>query len=49
MAHRDAEKLRDMLYMANKAKDRLADLAEKLEAAGYERKARSCMTLVYQI
>ena len=49
MAKKNTEDLQDMLYMANDAKDRLASLAEKLEAAGYDRKAKSCMTLVYQI
>lgn len=34
---------------ANEAKDRLADIAERLEEAGYIRKARSCMNLVYLI
>ena len=34
---------------ANEAKDRLARLADKLEKAGYTRKASSCMTLVYKI
>ena len=34
---------------ANQAKDRLAEIAERLEAAGYTRKAKSCMNLVYMI
>lgn len=34
---------------ANNAKDRLAEIAERLEEAGYTRKARSCMNLVYAI
>ena len=38
-----------LLTEANAAKDRLANIAEKLQAAGFSRKAKSCMTLVYQI
>ena len=34
---------------ANEAKDRLSRISEKLEELGYYRKAKSCMTLVYQI
>ena len=34
---------------ANEAKDRLARCAEKLESIGAHRKAKSAMTLVYQI
>lgn len=34
---------------ANEAKDRLASIAEKLFELGFERKAKSCMTLVYKI
>lgn len=41
--------LHELLNEANQAKDRLARLAEKLEENGYHRKAKSCMTLVYQI
>lgn len=41
--------LHDLLNEANQAKDRLARLAEKLEEAGYHRKAKSCMSLVYAI
>ena len=43
------EELHDLLMAANEAKDRLARIAEKLEEAGYKRKASSCMTLVYNI
>lgn len=43
------EEKRKLLAMANEAKDRLAELAEKLEEAGFFRKAKSCMTLVYEI
>lgn len=43
------KELHDLLNEANQAKDRLARLAEKLEEAGYHRKAKSCMSLVYQI
>ena len=45
---RDDELIR-LLGEANDAKDRLARLARKLEAAGYVRKANSCMTLVCRI
>lgn len=38
-----------ILNEANEAKERLARIAEKLESAGYTRKAKSCMTLVYRI
>lgn len=34
---------------ANEAKDRLASIAEKLEAMGYRRKAKSAWTLVGRI
>lgn len=38
-----------LLNEANEAKDRLARLACKLSEAGYVRKAKSCMNLVYRI
>jgi hypothetical protein len=38
-----------LLNEANAAKDRLAQLADMLDAEGYVRKAKSCMTLVYLI
>ena len=44
----EAEKRR-LILEANEAKERLARIAEKLEAQGYTRKARSCMNLVYRI
>ena len=34
---------------ANKAKDVLYEVAQKLESLGYMRKSQSCMTLVYTI
>ena len=46
---KDYEQLSRLLNEANEAKNRLANLAYKLEEAGYNRKAKSCMTLVYQI
>lgn len=46
---KDQETLNRLLTEANEAKERLARIAEKLEEAGYNRKAKSCMTLVYQI
>lgn len=44
----NAEFLR-LLSEANEAKDRLARLSDKLEEAGYHRKAKSCMSLVWAI
>lgn len=38
-----------VLEEANEAKDRLAEIAEKLQEMGFERKACSCMTLVFKI
>lgn len=46
---RDYDELNRLLNEANEAKDRLARLANRLEEAGYLRKAQSCMTLVYKI
>ena len=46
---KDQETLNRLLTEANEAKERLARIAEKLEEAGYNRKASSCMTLVYRI
>jgi len=46
---KDQETLKRLLTEANEAKERLARIAEKLEEAGYNRKASSCMTLVYRI
>ena len=46
---KDQETLNRLLMEANEAKERLARIAEKLEEAGYNRKAKSCMRLVYQI
>ena len=43
------EELRRLLLEANEAKERLARIAERLDEAGYNRKAKSCMTLVYKI
>ena len=34
---------------ANKAKDVLYEIAQKLESLGYIRKSQSCMALVYTI
>ena len=45
----NTEKLKKLLMEANEAKERLARIAEKLEEAGFKRKANSCMTLVYRI
>ncbi len=38
-----------LIQMANQAKERLAEISERLEEAGFPRKAKSCMTLVYNI
>lgn len=46
---KDYEELYRILNDANSAKDRLAQLADKLMEKGYYRKAQSCMTLVYKI
>ena len=46
---KDKEEFKRCMEMANEAKDRLADIAERLEVAGYIRKAKSCMNLVYAI
>lgn len=46
---RNEEEKRRALLEANEAKNRLAQIANKLEELGYARKAKSCMTLVYQI
>lgn len=43
------EELRRLLAEANEAKDRLARIAAKLEEKGYDRKAKSCMSIVYRI
>lgn len=46
---KDRAEYENCIDMANQAKDRLAEIADRLEEAGYIRKARSCMTLVYLI
>lgn len=46
---KDYDELYRLLENANAAKDRLAQLAERLAEKGYHRKAQSCMTLVYKI
>lgn len=46
---RDKDEFERCMGMANEAKDRLAYIAERLEEAGYVRKAKSCMNLVYLI
>lgn len=43
------EELDKILEEANQAKHRLDEIAQKLEEAGYHRKAKSCMTIVYRI
>lgn len=44
----DAEYER-VLAMANEAKDRLSEIAYKLEELGKNGKAKSCRTLIYKI
>ena len=46
---KDYEEFDRCMEMANEAKDRLADIAERLENAGFERKAKSCMNLIFAI
>lgn len=46
---KNREEFDRLLSEANEAKDRLARIADKLEEAGYVRKAKSCMRLVYDI
>lgn len=46
---KNKEEFTRLMGEANEAKDRLARISEKLEELGYYRKAKSCMTLVYQI
>ena len=46
---KDREEFERCMEMANEAKDRIADIAERLERAGYTRKAKSAMNLVYAI
>lgn len=46
---KDNNEFRRLVMEANDAKDRLTRIADKLEEAGYHRKAKSCMTLVYAI
>lgn len=48
MKTKEAEKER-IIMEANQAKERLAQVAEKLDSLGYSRKAKSCMTIVYRI
>ena len=45
---REREKRR-ALTDANQAKDRLYEIAQRLESLGYKRKAASCMTIIYNI
>ena len=46
---KDREEFEKCMDMANQAKDRLAEIAERLAEAGYARKSESCMNLVYKI
>lgn len=43
------EQINKALAEANQAKDRLWEIADKLEELGAVRKAKSCRTLVYRI
>lgn len=46
---KDMAEIERAIAEANEAKDRLMRIAWKLEELGAERKAKSCMTLVYKI
>lgn len=46
---KDREEFDRCMNDANEAKDRLAEIAERLEEAGFIRKAKSAMNLVYLI
>ena len=46
---RDRAEFERCVNDANEAKRRLAEIAARLEEAGYTRKAKSAMTLVYLI
>lgn len=46
---KDKEEYNRVIAEANEAKERLNRVAEKLEELGYSRKAKSCMTLIYNI
>lgn len=48
MTEKEAE-FHCLMEDANEAKDCLANIASALESAGYHRKAKSAMTLVYAI
>lgn len=46
---KDCDELYRLLDEANEAKDRLSRISDHLREAGFDRKADSCMTLVYKI
>lgn len=46
---KDEYEYKRIISEANEAKDRLYQVASKLEQLGYIRKAKSCMTLIYKI
>ena len=46
---KNREEFEECMDDVNEVKDRLADIAERLEEAGYVRKAKSAMNLVYTI
>ena len=45
----DESEYQRILTEANEAKDRLYQVAQKLDEIGKHRKAKSCMTLIYMI
>ena len=45
----DEREYERILNEANEAKDRLSKIADKLDELGAHRKAKSCMTLVWNI
>ena len=46
---KDREEFDRCMEMVNQAKDRLAEVSERLNEAGYVRKSKSAMNLVYLI
>ena len=45
----DESEYQRILMKANEAKDRLYQVAQKLDEIGKHHKAKSCMTLIYMI
>ena len=47
--HDNAQEYANLIDDVNTAKEHLMDIAQKLEEAGFQRKAKSLMTIVYNI